>query len=272
MTKYQKKLKEIKIVMLGCLSLMCIIPIGFNLDSDLWCCCWFGASFLIAIIMIFNLKNKNVNQKRLNKGLKNAISSNALPLDKVNELYRYIGLENSNLNILRLYFNKDYTQRCVFVKQSNGVVVRFEKLWYKSDDEKVWQCSFANWDMEFSYDASSFYMDSDVAYMENQEKLIDFVEDKTKIVKKQRVDVDIYWKDWRIDSKELPFGENVILDANIKGKLVKNVDVKNNYWYDINISQAYLYFDENQEFDTDKNCKFKLLKNGKVVGIVRFYK
>lgn len=275
MTKRQKMFKNLRRVLYIILSIVFWALMFANLDSDLWCvsCLLISLAFLLIFIASYMPKFDKNNNDKIGKYLGKAINDNPLPLSEIKQKYKYFGLENKNLKILKLFYNKDETKRCVIKQESNAVVVSFERLEYNSDIEKKWICSFGGWYVyDLSGEGKSLYADVDIALKENKNNLKDFHEEELKFKKKQFINVDIYWKNYDINSKELPFGERVTFDLDIKKHIIKDIDVKINSWYDLKCCAAELVIDADIEFNYEKNCKMVLLKNNEIVGIARFYK
>lgn len=265
------KQKIIKMCLFSLCLTLCVISFAmiWYKDTDLWETCCLLLFIVFLGLSVVSLKYPKINYVKIKKIIDNKIKENPLSFDKINEMYRYYGLESSELNILRLYFNKDYTKRCIFFQQSNGVNVRFEEFGYNSDEVKTYHLSFADW----YYDCdikSGFYSDCEIAYKELKDNLKDFHEEKINFNAKHIISVNIVWKNWRVDSKELPFGERILLNAKNKNTEYKNVEVDINHWYSEFYCRADMLIDAGYEFNKNKKCKLNLYKNGEKVGVAYF--
>lgn len=270
MTNKQKIMKLCLFSLCLTLCAVCFIMIWYK-DTNLWEFTWFFLGLVFLILCVPALKYPKIDYNKICKQIDETIKANPIPLDKVNEMYRYYGLENVKLKILRLFFNEDYTKRCVFYQQSNGVCVKFEDINYYNDETKRYRLQFAGWEQE-SNGTVDFFADSDIAYRETKNSLEGFYEQKLVFNKKHICYSKIIWKKWEISSKELPFGEMVLLDMKGNGLEFKDVNISVNYWYSEFYCSAYVYINSYYEFDYDKKRKFSLYKDGKKVGVILFNK
>lgn len=275
MSRRQKLFKNLRRIFYIVLSIISWSLLFVNVDSDLWCisCLLVSFAFLIVFVVSFSAKFNKISNDKVNKFLEKAINDNPLPLNEIKRKYKYFGLEDKKLKVLKLFYNKDETVRCVIKQESNAVAVTFERLEYNSDMEKKWVCSFGGW---YAYDYSdngrSLFSDVDEAIKENKNYLKGFCEDETNFKKKNFVSVDIEWKTYNINSKELPFGERVIFDLKLNNQIIKDIEIKINSWFNLKCCAGELILDAEIQFDYEKNCKMILMKNNEIVGIARFYK
>lgn len=270
MTNKQKIMKMCLFSLCLTLSAICFIMIWYK-DTNLWEFTWFFLGLIFLILCVPALKYPKIDYNKIHKQIDEAIKANPIPLDKVNEMYRYDGLENVELKILRLFFNEDYTKRCVFYQQSNGVCVRFEDINYFNDERKRYRLQFAGWEQECN-ETVDFFADSDIAYRETKNALKGFHEEKLDIDKMHICYSKIIWKNWNINSKELPFGEKITLNMKGNNLEFKDVEVSISYWYSKFYCSAYVYINSKYKFDCDKKRKFGLYKNGEMVGTILFNK
>lgn len=271
MTNKQKIMKMCLFSLCLTLGAICFIMIWYK-DTDLWEFTWFFLGLIFWALCVPALKYPKIDYKKINKLIDESIRANPIPLDKVNEMFRFYGLENIELKILKVFFNKDYTKRCVFCQQSNGVSVRFEDLRYYSDDTKHYTLRFAGWDYSYNDKAMGLYADSDIAYREAREALKDFKEEKIAVDLKHVYSAKIIWKKWKIGSKEIPFGERLSFDIKRKNTEFKNVKIENNTWFSEFYCRVSAYVDAKYEPVNLKNSKFGLYKNGEKVGTIIFEK
>lgn len=269
MTSKQKIIKMCLFTLCITLSVISFIMIWYK-DTDLWetlCLC---LSLIFLALSIVALKYPKINYKKIREMINVKIKENPISLERVNEIYRYYGLENKELNILKLYFNKDYTQRCIFYQNSNGVRVKFEYIEYFSDESKFYGLRFADWFCDYKNDAVGFYADCEIAYRESKASLKNFHEDDMNFKLKHQISVRIIWNDWKVDSKELPFGERIILDMKYKNNEYVNIEIDLCDWISDFYCKADIFIDADYEFNKNNKCKFNLYKNGKKVGVA-FY-
>lgn len=273
MTNKQKIIKMCLFSLCLTLSAISFVMIWFK-DTDLWeaMCLFLFLTFLV--LSLVSLKYPKIDHCMIGNSIEKKFKDNPLPLDKVNKMYRYYGLESKELNILRLYFNEDYTKRCVFYQQSNGVKVKFEEIYYHSDESKYNLWKFASWYCysDIGIDASGFYADCEIAYRESKDALKDFHEVKLDFQIKYQKTCKVIWKNWKVDSKELPYGERVLLDMCGNNRKYENVEVDIYDWFSEFYCRADIFIDASYEFDINKKCKFCLYKDGKKVGTILFNK
>jgi hypothetical protein len=220
-------------------------------------------------LFIFSFKtNVKINHK-LSDAIKQSILKNPLSFDEIKKQYRFDGLDLLDAKILKLYFNNDGTKRCLILQESNLVKVCVQHLEFFDDHTKFWTFKFASWVLEEDMQ-NSVYADLETA-IKNETLLKDFHEEKFEIVKKQNIQVEIYWKGFTIFSDEIPFGSYNNFDIQIDGHIIHDVILHNNRWFDFSTSKADMLVIENS-FNLKKNFKFNVMSSGKVVGVGKYYK
>lgn len=230
------------------------------LDSDLLCCLClvFSIGFLCLFIFSFLIKYKNNFAI-----IEEYAYKYPLPLDKIIKEYQYYGLDSLNAKLLKLYFNKDNTKRCIIVQESNAVKIYFEKIVFFDDEEKLWSYRFASWQNEY-LNESSYYASAELAIADNEYLLKDFYEDKYVQKNKDKFFVQIYWQKIDFRSELIPFGINQEFEIQIKKQKFKSIIYITN-WIDKKLCSAMLLLDK----DIIKNAKkfnFKIYYNNIKIG------
>lgn len=273
MSRKQRFLKNLRRVLYIILSIMLWSFMFIRLDSDLWCASCLILSFVFLLIFIISFKFNYANHKLIEDCVENAINRNPLPLDEIKKKYKYFGLDNANLKIIKLFYNEDGTKRCVIKQESNAVHIYFETLSFLSDSQKTWRCNFASWsgDYDENYNSSSIYADAEIAIRENKAMLKGFHEEDLNFKKFKVLQVEIEWKKYSINSKELPFGERITFDLKNKNELIKGAQIKITNWFNLKSCGAYLYIDSDLDFDVNKKCKMLITNNGEKLGEIYYY-
>lgn len=273
MSRKQRFLKNLRRVLYIILSVTLWALMFINLESDLWCASCSILSFVFLLIFIISFKFNYANHKLIEDCVEKAINRNPLPLDEIKKKYKYFGLDNANLKIIKLFYNEDGTKRCVIKQESNAVHIYFETLSFLSDSQKTWRCNFASWsgDYDENYNSSSIYADAEIAIRENKKMLNGFHEEDINFKKYKVLQVEIEWKKYRINSKELPFGERITFDLKIKNELIKGAQIKITNWFNLKSCEAYLYIDSDLNFDINKKCKMLITNNGEKLGEICYY-
>ena len=261
---HREKIKKL-ILRLSYLALVVGFYVGFFfvLDSDFW-----AATFLIVclfwlVMFVVSFKAKKESPE-VAEMIKKSIFANPMSLDDIKKTYRYYNLDDENYSVLRLFFNKSGDKRCVVYQESNAVRISFETLEYRSDMSKMWMLDFAHWLPEG--EETGLYADADLAIKDNKKALDGYEEDKTQIEKRRKFNVEILWKNIDITSDLIPFGSYNEFDIQVKEKLIKNVIIHNHHWQSKNESLSHLFIKFNDAFEKNKRFKFKILKDGNVIG------
>lgn len=275
MSRKQKLLKNIRRVLYVVLSVVLWALMFVNLESDLWCvgCLLLSFASLIVFIASFMPKYSFPDRKKIDELLEKSICDNPISLDEIKKKYKYFGLDNENLKIIKLFYNRDETKRCIIKQESNAVHIYFETLSFLTDSQKTWRYNFASWsgDYDENYNSSSVYADAEIAIRENKKMLKDFHEEDINFKRYKVLQVEIEWENYNINSKELPFGERVVFDLKTKNELIKDAQIKITNWFNLKSCAAYLYIDSNVNFDANKKCKFSVLNNDESVGVIWYY-
>lgn len=271
MTQYQRKLKNVRRVIYISLAFILWMMMFLNLESDLWAGSCLLLSFACTIIFIVSFKVKKIDYKLINTAQEKAIQDNALSLDEIKKLYKYNELDTYKSKILKVYFNKDYTKRCLITQESNAVCVKFENLYFYNDESKLWSMKLANWQQIYEDTRISLYDNTDTAISNNKAELEDFVEDKNFVQqKKQRLPIEISFTTININSNLLPFGIPANFEIKLKNGKKLDATISIFSWYDLKNCSAYIYINEENSLNENRNLKFNIIKNEQIVGIGRY--
>ena len=175
MTHKQTVHKIIKSIFYILLSTLFYVGIFVFVDNDFLACsclilCFTFLGFFIAVLI-----KKNKPDENLRNAVKESIHKSAMPLTEINKAYKYHRLDIDENDILKLYFNKDFTKRCVIYQESNAVKIAFEKLDYHDDSYKQWSFDFANWEGDPASVESGLYADVEIAIKENSASFSTFL-------------------------------------------------------------------------------------------------
>lgn len=256
-----------------CLLLMvvCYVLMFVFIDSDLLACLFLILSFAFLLIFTISILRKGKRNSNIAELIKKSIHKNPLSLKKIQELYKYKGLDNIDEKILKVFFNEDNTKRFIVYQDSNLVRVKFEELNYYEDETKHWTLAFASWEPCNLASHSSIYADEEVAIENNKEILEGFKEEKLNIAKTQKYNVEIVWKGITIESDLIPFGSYNEFDIQIKDKKI-TAKIHNNHWFSEINSRAILYIEEKDAMPKTSKFKFTIYNKDTIIGKGRICK
>lgn len=265
--KYSK-FEKIVYILLSILSFVIICLIDYSSVTDFIASVLCFIIFYLSVLLIVFSYEDYLKKIRF-KNIQKALAKNIKEKDEkqIIEEYKYSSISRYGDFLKKIFFDKTHTKRILITQNEYNTFIWGEKLVIYQKEEYFEKMDYASWIYDEEVETKECYPSIEEALKDCSMFLKDYKEEYIpKNTRKYQYRCNIKWSSKRL-KKELPFGIDYPVSIILKNHYV-DAAINILYWDSLNMSCGFI---ELLNFSLEKNIKFKIIENSKVIGTGKLF-